>query len=152
MHSGLCFVSVWGLCGVLALIHPVISHSQKMPPIPVPGSLGVVAGIEWSLQDAGREDDPVLGGQVVGVHGLWGHAPPGAGRWDRGQAGMCPLSPLPWHPPVLCPTAGPLCCPAQGWNCCPHPMTKEPSSGDQPELPQVTYNTVLSHGGGPSSQ
>lgn len=146
MHSGLCFVSVCGLCAVLALIHPMTSHSQKVPPLPMPGSLGVVAGVEGSLQDAGREDDPVLGGQVVGVHGLRGHAPPGAGGGTGDRQGCVPSPPCPGtllcHVPLQVPCAA---LPRAG-TAAPHPMTKGPCSGDQPELQQVTYNTVLSHG------
>lgn len=118
-----------------------------MPLIPVSGSLGVAAGVEGGLQDAGREDDPVLGGQVVGIDGLRGHAPPGAGRWGRGQAGMCALSTPPRHSLVLSPNTCPLLCPAQGWHCCPCPMTKGPCPRDKPEPPLVSYNAVLSHGG-----
>lgn len=61
----------------------------------MPNSLGVVASVEGSLEDPSRKDDPILGGQVIGIDGLWGHAPPGAGRWDRGQTGMCPSHPAP---------------------------------------------------------
>lgn len=134
---------------MLALREPMPPRPQEMPPVPEPGSLGVVAGVEGSLQDAGGEDDPVLGGQVVGVDGLRGHAPPGAGRWDRGQAGTCPLFPQPRHPPVPSPTTDVLCCSAWGWHCCPHPVTEGPRScpGDKPEPPRVTYNTAPPHGG-----
>lgn len=73
----------------------------------MPDSLGVVAGVEGSLEDPSRKDDPVLGGQVIGIDCLWGHAPPGAGRWDRGQAEVCPSHPSPstllCHCPPLCP-------------------------------------------------
>lgn len=75
----------------------------------MPNSLGVIAGIEGSLENPSRKDDPVLGGQVIGIDSLWGHAPPGAGRWDRerGQAGVRLLSPQPQHLPVPLPTTEP---------------------------------------------
>lgn len=42
--------------------------------------LGVVVGIERSLQDPGREDDAVLSGHVVGVNCRRSHAPPAGGE------------------------------------------------------------------------
>lgn len=43
-------------------------------------ALGVVARVEGSLQDPGREDDAILGRQVVGIDGLWGHTPSAGGK------------------------------------------------------------------------
>lgn len=73
----------------------------------MPNSLGVVASVEGSLEDPSRKDDPILGGQVIGIDSLWGHAPPGAGRWDRGQAGVCPSHPSPSTLLCHCPSQGP---------------------------------------------
>ena len=56
---------------------------RPRPQHPVPpasDTLGVVASVEGGLQDASREDNFILGWKVVGVHCLWGHAPPGGGR------------------------------------------------------------------------
>lgn len=49
----------------------------------------MVAGIERGLQDAGREDNFILGWKVVGIHCLRGHAPPGdGGRREREAAAL----------------------------------------------------------------
>lgn len=41
--------------------------------------LGVVVGVERSLEDPCREDDAVLSGHVVGIDCGRSHAPPGGG-------------------------------------------------------------------------
>lgn len=105
--------------------------SRELPLSSISGSLGVVAGVERCLQDASGEDDAVLGGQVVGIDGLWGHAPPG--EWGTG---MC----LP--PPS--PPSGPSCAISllgshlQGAGT--RPMTKGPCvhPGEKPGYPQLS--------------
>lgn len=68
----------------------------------MPDSLGVIAGVEGSLEDPSRKDDAVLGGQVIGIDSLWGHAPPGPG--DR--QGCVPLTQRQHPCAIALPRAG----------------------------------------------
>lgn len=104
----------------------------------MPDSLGVVAGIEGSLEDPSRKDDPILGGQVIGIDSLWGHAPPGRGGGTGHRQGCVPVTPA---PAPSCATAHRRALPkADTFAPVPLPRTLP---GDKPQLPQVTYCAVL---------
>lgn len=45
----------------------------------------MVAGVEGSLKDPGREDNAVLSGHVVGINGRRSHTPPGGEVTRRGR-------------------------------------------------------------------
>lgn len=103
----------------------------------MPDSLGVVAGIEGSLEDPSRKDDPVLGGQVIGIDSLWGHAPPGQGGGTGHRQGCVPVTPA---PAPSCATAHRRALPkADTFAPVPLPRTLP---GDKPQLPQVTCATT----------
>lgn len=111
---------LWALCGA----GPDPSHDLPLPK----GAPPPHAGLTWG--GCGRRREPAGCRQGRRSHSWWagsrrsrsaGSCSTWGRRWDRGQAGMCPLSPLPRHPSVPCPTASPLCCPSQGWHCCPPP-------------------------------
>lgn len=60
---------------------PASPQAQAQHPTPpTSDTLGVVTSVEGGLQDAGREDNFILGWKVVGIHCLGGHAPPGRTR------------------------------------------------------------------------
>lgn len=106
----------------------------------MPDSLWVVAGVEGSLEDPSRKDNPVLGGQVIGIDSLWGHAPPGVGTEDR--QGCVPLTPAPLP---SCAIAHHRALPkADTFASTLLPRTLP---GDKLQIPQVTYSAMLPHEG-----
>lgn len=124
-----------------------VPPSRELPLSSISGSLGVVAGVERSLQDASGEDNAVLGGQVVGIDGLWGHAPPG--EWETGTRLLCPAST--GHSSAVSLLGSSV----QGSGT--HPMVKGPCihPGEKPESPQLSVpphllkcSTPCSHHGG----